>query len=82
MVTRSRARRTEMKHPLDWWEDRFRKGVFLLLRGRDYIGSQASIVQRIRNEATQRGLKVSIDAGSPSVVGGEIEEKIVVRVKE
>ena len=42
------------------WKDWFKRRRFILQRARDYSCSQSVMIQQIRNEASNRGLRVSI----------------------
>lgn len=50
-----------MSRKLYDWEEWFSRSRFTLWRGRDYLTGNYSFVQQLRNAATQRGLKISVE---------------------
>ncbi len=59
-----------MAHRKYNWEDWFSRAEVIIVYGVDYHCSQSTMVQTIRNEASKRGLRVSvIDAGNEIYIG-------------
>lgn len=50
------------------WEQWFSKDRTVILRGVHYRCSQSTMVQTIRNNATQRGIKVSVDDTNTEII--------------
>lgn len=50
------------------WDNWFDQDCFLLSRGGEYVCSQSSMVQNIRNAATKRGLKVQVEEDGNSIL--------------
>ncbi len=62
------------------WDKLFCHKVFTIYKGKDYYCSQSSMVGQIRNAASQRGVKVTIDDGDTYIivaVGSAIEPEIL-----
>jgi hypothetical protein len=43
------------------WDERLKEDTFILVRGVDYTVGDYSICQQLRNSASARGLKISIE---------------------
>lgn len=56
------------------WDELFKRGRFTLVRGKDYHCSTSSIIQIARNQASKRGLPLSIEDGG-NRVAIEVKEK-------
>lgn len=50
------------------WEEWFERDLTVLLRGSDYHCSQSTMVQTVRNNASQRGVRVRVTDTDDSVV--------------
>jgi len=55
----------KVKHPWDRW---FRKKHFKLIRYRDYDSLPSLMAQQVRNNASKRKLKVTVDVEAGTII--------------
>ncbi len=55
------------------WDAWFKRGTFLLIKGREYTCSQSAIAQQVRVAASKRGLSVTLQ---------DVDSGMAVKVKE
>lgn len=69
-----------MRKMLYPWSKYFMSPEFTLLRDKDYVAPQPTVVQQLRNYATKVGVKVHIKCTPPRLVRGRIDERIIVSI--
>ncbi len=62
-MTKSKRKKPGRK-PTYPWEEWFRRLSFTMVEGEDYHGQTHGMIQMVRNQATKRGLSVSVRSSS------------------